>query len=758
MFAALGRSVYRLRWGVLLAAVVLVLPAALVSRDVNQRLTPGGWELPSSESFQAARALDRQLGVRSSDIVVVFHSERWRATDPIFAEAMKQTLQPLLSDARVKQVDTYYSGGTSAFISADGHTTYALVDLKVQYPETLRVAPELRAKVPQVPIELHFTGLAPTYAAFQQQSEHDLRRAELIALPAALVVLLLVFGSGVAASLPVALGILSIGLGSATLALLARGLSVSVFALNILVSLGLALAIDYSLFIVSRFREELGRSGGQVAPAVVTTVATAGRAVAFSGLAVMIGLAGMALLPLGFFRSLALAGVLIVALSVVGALTVLPALLAVLGSRVDRLRVLRPRPPALRPCAGAGTTRADGPSRWERIAGWVMRRAPLVAAGVVTLLLVLGIPFLHVRLGMEDVRALPHATDAYRGYALLERSFPPNEVSPTAVFVRSDVDLTSPAGVAALREYALRLAAQPGVQRVDSVVTFLPNADTATYQRILADGPDGLRRLGAPPLLARMFNAHAAELRVVSEYVPNSREDQALVLALRQVRAPEGFHPLVGGSSAALADIKAAVTARTPLVVAVVVLAMLVVLVFVFRSVVLPVKAVVMDGLSITASYGVLVWGFQDGHLQGLLRFHSTGTVDVTLPVLMFGVLFGLSMDYEVFLLSRMREEYDRSGNTTEAVAAGLARTGRVITSAAALQVVVFGAMIAGGLEYLKAMGVGMALAVALDATLVRVLLVPALMRLLGRWNWWAPAPLRALWGEARRQRHAPAK
>jgi RND superfamily putative drug exporter len=510
-----------------------------------------------------------------------------------------------------------------------------------------------------------------------------------------------IFGGLVAASLPLVIGGVAI-LGAFTmLRVLSLVTDVSIFAVNIVTFLGLGLAIDYALFIVSRFREELRRDG-QVEGALVRTMQTAGRTVAFSGITVAVSLASLLFFPQNFLRSMGFGGMAAVLVAMVGALTVLPALLAVLGRRVDSVRI--PMPFRRRRATAAADRDADH-GAWSRVAHSVMRRPVVYVGATVVLLLALGAPFLRIAFGGVDARVLPEGTPSRTVSESLQRDFTGASTSPIEVVVTG-------ADPAALGSYVESLRAVPGVA-----------------------GADVTGQAGETTRIS---------LRYAGEATADATQD--LVTAVRDVPVPSGADVLVGGETAALVDLLGSLGATLPWMALFVVAVTGVLLFLAFGSVVLPVKAVVMNILSLAATFGAVVWIFQDGNLSGLLGFTSTGTIEATQPILILALAFGLSMDYEVFLLSRIREQWDRTGDNAQAVATGLQRSGKIITSAALLLVVVIGAFSTSGITFLKMIGVGMVVAIVIDATIVRALLVPATMRLLGNANWYAPKPLLRLY------------
>src|SRR5574340_193653 len=521
----------------------------------------------------------------------------------------------------------------------------------------------------------------------------------------------------------------------------------SIFVLNIATMLGLALAIDYSLFLVYRFREEL-QHGRPVGLAVERAVATSGKAVAFSGTAVAIGLAGLLFLKSAALGSIGLGGALVVLSSVVFALTFLPALLGMLGPRVNALSVgslwrrLR-RQPAADPL---GPPPQPHESAWGLVAHAVMRHPIAVLVPLVVLLIWVGTPALSIEQGIPGASIYPVGLQSRDGYVALQQEFPPGETAPITVLATVHGDPLDPSNVQALTAYAARLAAEPDVARVESPFSGL--TDPRSGQPLSAAQIEALYAAPAsqrPPALAGLTGAYirgsVVRFDAISPLDPSLPEATGIIPAIRAIDAGPGITTQVGGADALGYDFLAAMSDRLPWVVGVVLVAMLVILFLLFGSVVLPVKAVIMTLLSITASFGALVWIFQDGNLSHLLDFQPLGYTVAGNPIIIFCILFGLSMDYEVLLLSRIQEAWRRTGDNTEAVAEGVTRTAGVITGAALIMVSVFAAFALAQIITIKSLGVAMAIAVAVDATIIRVFVVPATMRLLGRWNWWAPGP-----------------
>ena len=712
MFAALGKYTYSYRKWIVIASVVVFLLAVVFGSGAIDRLKPGGFEDQSAESFVAKELLEQELGQGQSSLFVVFSSDRLAVDDPRFQSAVEEALAPLAQDDTVARVDTFYTTGSPAFVSEDGTKTFAVVGLAQDADTASEDFPRLRSLLSSEELEINVTGQPAADRQIQDKAESDLQKAELFAFPIVAILLVLILRSLVAASLPLGMGVLSIVAALLGLRILTEVTDVSVFALNITVLLGLGLSIDYAFLIVDRFRKELRSK--DVPEALATTMSTAGKAVAFSGIAVAVSLLGLLFFPMNFLQSMGLGGAMVTALAAIGALTVLPAVLAILGPKVNSLRVL-PRQSA-----------NEEVGFWYRLSTGVMRRPIMIIVPVLVLLLLLASPVLDLKLGNPDPSLLPSGNEVRIASEQLEHDFSPGESSPINVVVKARGDILQPENLLALERLTKEIQNIPGVARVDGLTSRSPEPSNTE--------------------ISRFASGSFTRLSVIAGLERNSEEAQDVVKAIRNIDPANGLEILIGGETAQLIDTKDSLFSSIPWALLFVFGVTFVVLFLMFGSVVLPLKAVAMNALSIGATFGVLVWIFQDGNLTGLLSFEPSGFLTTPLPVLLFGVVFGLSMDYEVFLLSRVKEEYDRSGNNTQAVAKGLQHTGRIITSAALLFIVVTGAFATADIVIIKSLGVGMAIAVALDATIVRALLVPATMRLMGRYNWWAPRPLKWLW------------
>jgi RND superfamily putative drug exporter len=700
MFAWWGATVVRLRWVVLAAGALFAVLGALWGTGVFGTLSGGGFDDPASESSRAWARIDTELGDPGADLLVLYSSDSATVDDPAFRDPVAATLDRVRQRPEVAGVTSWYDSGVPALVATDRRATYALVRLHADDEDGQAAAFEaLRPHLDAPGVTTEAGGTVPFLAATSAQATEDITRAELFAMPILLLLLLVIFRGLVAAATPLLVGGLAILGAFVVVRLLNLVTEVSVFAINVITLIGLGMAIDYALFVVSRFREELA-GGYSSTTAIARTTATAGRTVLVSGLTIATALASLLIFPQSFLRSMGLGGMAAVLVAMLASLTVLPALLAVLGTRINALRV--PLPWRRRPGRSAEVSdggRAEG--GWARLARSVMRRPVPYALGVVALLALLAVPFHRVEFGGFDERVLPAGTEPRDVAERIGADFPGGGVGPIEVLV-AGVDAT------AAGEFAGRVAALPAVTDVQVTA----NQGTSTLLSVAYRGE------------------------------PTGPDAQSTVRAIRDLPPPDGGEVLVGGRTAADLDLLDSLADRVPWMAAIMAAATLVLLFLAFGSVLLPIKAVLMNLISIGASFGVVVWIFQDGHLASWLDFTPTGSIDATNPILMLAVLFGLATDYEVFLLSRVREEWDATGDNRAAVAAGLQHTGRIITAAALLLIVVVAGFATGGIVLVKLIGVGMIVAIVVDATLVRALLVPATMRLLGRWNWWAPGPL----------------
>ena len=722
-FYHLGSWACRHRWPIVCVWLVVCAAGAVLAPRAGSVLQPGGFSNPNTEGARGLRLLRQELGVSLTNLTIVFHSPDAKATEPPYQREVTRVLAGVRTHPKVERVFSYAGTRQAGLVSPDGHTTYALVGLNASTPEAQRLVPELKRLLPGDSwLQVLVTGGPAAYADIELVSHRDLERAERVSLPLALVALVVIFGSIIAAGMPVLVGGISVLVTLGLVFLLGQVVEMSIFVQNIATMLGLGVSIDYALFMVSRFREEL--RDHPVAEAVARTSATAGRAVFFSGVTVFLGLCGLLLFDYMMLRSIGIGGAIVVGVSVLASLTLLPAVLSLLGPRIDAWRVPLPR---------SGSARV-----WRRVSEGVVRRPLVVFVGVLLFLGVLGAPFLRVRLGAPDVTILPPDVESRQGFDMLRRAFGAGRIAPLLVVVEAPDNILGRDHVGALFDYTRRLQQLPGVTGIESSVNLDPGLSKEQYQFLYAN-PAAITDPEVKAALALLAKGRAALVSVITDYNPSSQEAKALVREVRRIPVGEGLRSYTGGGAAELMDVVDDLYTVFPRALLLILVTTYLALLAQFRTPVLPAKAVLMDGLSILASYGALVIIFQDGHLSGLLGFRSEGVVDATVPIVMFCVLFGLSMDYEVFMLSRVKEEYDATGDNARAVAQGLEHTGGIITSAALIIVIVAGSFAFTDIIVIKALGVGMALAIFMDATVVRALLVPATMHLLGRWNWWSP-------------------
>jgi len=702
---------------VLIGGLVLVAAAAVYGLGVFGSLSNGGYDDPASESARSLIAEHKTFTSHDADIVVIYSSPSLKVSDPAFRLAVSNVISRL-PRGKIQRVTTWYQTPAPTLISKDQHSTRIILTL------TGTSQGQKAALYDRLSSHLDAKGLTTTvggpWAVFRDVNHRvsqDITRAEALSMPIVILLCLVFFGSLASALMPAFVGGVAIFGAFALVRVITAVTDVSVFSINIITLIGMGLAIDYALFVVSRFREELAKYPGaereHVNAAITATMASAGRTVLFSGLIVAASLASLLIFPQSFLRSMGFGGVAAVLVAMVAALTLLPALLAVLGPRIEAGRMPWRRGGRDRsaggPAVASNLTQTSG--AWARLAHSVMRR-PVAYLLVITLaLLALGVPFLSARWGSTDERVLPVSAPSRVAADLGAREFGGG---------------TTSANIVVQGATRLRLAAY---------VTRLGTINGVRSAQVIDQAPPNRGGAGPASLVQVSWLGHS-----------QSEQSQQLVRDLRAVDPGAGAQALVGGASASAVDLIDSIGERLPWMGLFVITVMLVLLFIAFGSVVLPLKAVVMNALSLTASFGVVTWIFQDGHLSGPLGFTSSGYLDATQPILMLAIIFGLSMDYEVFLLSRIREEWDLTGENTTAVANGLQRSGRIITSAALLLAVVVGGFATSGIVIMKMIGIGMLVAVLIDATVVRAMLVPAAMRLLGTVNWWAPGPLRRWW------------
>ena len=728
MLLNLGMVMVKYRWLVIGSWALVFLLAAVTAPRLFGELQ-AGFGRANTESQKALDLLRERMDENEAVLTVVFSHPVLEVFDPEFQQAMAMTLSAVDQLPGIVNTVTVYSSGNLNLVSPDRHTTYGFVEMVGSLDDGVDRYHEIRDLLkPPEGFDLLATGGIAIFAELNEAAEEDLRRSEAVSFPLVLVALAIIFGTIIASLMPIFMAVVVVTITMASVFFLTYVTDVSIFVLNIASFLGIGISIDYTLLIISRFREELEYR--DVSDAVGNTMATAGRAVLFSGITTIVGLSGLFFLPFMFFRSLGIGGVTVVAISMAVVLTLVPAVLGYLGHRINRFRVLP----------------FGSPSRgfWNGIARRVMRHPLLVAIPVMVFLLLLGTPFLGLNLGAPWASVLPTDSEPRLGWEKLEREFGAGEVAPIVVVAQAQGDFLDSKVIGALYDWSQKISEDPRVSRIESIVTLDPAIGKAQYQQMY-ESPDQIPIPAAKEALDELVSGDVGLVRVFPKTGLFAPDTKALVEDLKNKPIAPNVQLLLTGATADMQDTISLMYRYFPWIIAYVVVVTYLVLMVLFQSVVLPIKAVIMNAMSIFAVYGALVFIFQEGNLEGLLRFSSTGFLEVTLPITLFCIVFGLSMDYEVFLLSRIKERYDETRDNTESVAFGLERTGRLITSAAMILVLVAIAFTTSDIIVVKAFGVGIALAIFLDATLVRVLLVPALMRIMGDVNWWAPNWLRRI-------------
>jgi RND superfamily putative drug exporter len=709
VFYKLGLLVVARARLVLALSLVVVVISAVLGVGVFSRLLSGGFSDPSSASSRAETLLDQKFG-GEPDMIFVVHARGGNVNGAAATASGEDLARRLASDPRLTGVTSYWATHAPALRSRDGSDALILTrvrgdDAQADSTSTALLATYAHVDTPAVTVQIG--GALGTDIGGQVGK--DLGVAEGIAIPITLVLLVIAFGGLVAALLPLSVAVIAIFGALAELDLVSDVTSVSVFAINLVTALGIGLGVDYALLIVSRFREELA-GGAEVGEAVARTTATAGRTIAFSALSVTVALSALLVFPVYFLKSFAYAGVGATVFAAASALLVLPAGLAVLGHRVNAGHV-----------PGVRSVRSTEAPFWGRLATGVMRRPALAAVPVIGVLLLFAVPLLNVTFGTPDDRVLPKSAASHQAGDTLRNDF---ATQPNVI----DMVITPPLPAPALRHYAQQLSGLAGVQRADSSAgSFAAGQPTAPDTH-----PATLTAAGSQRLILSTGLDEA------------SSAAQALVQRVRGTAAPPGTTVLVGGDTADLVDAKHAISSSLPLAGALIVILTFILLFLFTGSVVQPIRALLGNALTLGASLGLMVWCFQDGHLASVLGFTPTPT-NTAMPVLLFCIAFALSMDYEVFLMSRIKELHDGGASNSDAVIHGLARSGRIVSTAAALLAVNFFAFGTSHVSFIQFFGIGTGLAILIDATLVRGVLVPAFMRAFGEKSWYAPSLLRRL-------------
>jgi putative drug exporter of the RND superfamily len=691
VFENLGRVIVRHRKSAVALFIISVLVSGVIGSLVFSRLDSGGYSNPASESYEVYEYLKNDLKIEDPAIVVVVDAEVVDVTDPTVVQKAATLEAKIAQEPGVERTLSYWSsGGLDSLKSSDGKAAYILIyaDGDAFSPESQKLGKFFQENYDgsYEGLTLYAGGVGVVSHAITKKISDDLKIAEAISIPLTFILLAFVFGALVASAMPLIVGVAAILGAFFILYLFTLFTDVSIYALNLTTGMGLGLGIDYALLMVNRFREEL-RRGKTVEDSVITTVATAGKTVFYSGLTVLVTLLSLTFFPLPFLKSFGYAGVSVVTIAVIGAIIGLPAILAVIGKKVDKGLIRK----------SSITPKDDG--RWAQTARFVMKRPVAVVVLSLIFIGILTAPIANIKFSQGDARMLPATNKAAIATALQAERFAGRTGEPIEIIIKGGSSKTEE-----IATYISKLQVEPGVVAV------------------------------VPPEI------YGSDVRIIAYHsmLPRTPEAQELIHSIRDLSSVE--QTLVGGVAADYTDSQDAISQTLPWAFGWIALSVLI-LIFIFTgSIILPIKAVILNVLSLAATMGVLTWVFVDGHLQWLVgSFTETGTLDTSIVILIAVVVFGLSMDYELFLLSRIREEHLAGKSNVDSVALGLQRSGRIITAAAAILAFVFAAFITSGVTSIKTMGFGVAFAIILDATIVRGLLVPALMRLMGERNWWAP-------------------
>ncbi|GAB3222778.1 MMPL family transporter [Glycomyces halotolerans] len=700
MYSLLGRAVIKARWFIAVGVVAVFAIGSTWGLGVFDEFTDGGFVSSDAESVTDTEAIEARFGSTGADVVILYESDALTVDDPEYASAVADSLDRIADLPEVEQVTSYYDTQAPTFVSEDRRATFAAVDLAGSGDTALLDSYEsfeeqARDAAAADGFDVSFGGGAAIYYEINHQVQEDLELAEMISMPLLLIIMVIVFGALVAASLPLLIGGMAILGGFAVTRVIAQFADVSIFAANVITIIGLGMSIDYSLFVLRRFREELA-AGRDRRTAVLNTIATAGRTVMVSGLIIVLSMGGLLFVEVPFLHGIAYGVMSAVGIAMASALVVLPAILYLLGHRVDKGRLPWRRNKAAQTETGF----------WHGLASGVMRRPVLVLLPVLAFMALLAAPVAGAAFGGVDEREMPADAESRIVTETIDADFPGGDTETIDVMVGSGGPVTA-------AEVVQTLEGLDGVEAVTPI------------------GEDG----------------EATLLQVAYDADPFSGDARDLVEDVRGIEVG-GAEIHVSGEPAELVDMFEAIGGGLAAMVGYIVAVTIIVLFLAFGSVVLPVKAVLMNLVSLAAAIGVVVWIFQEGHLSGVLDFTASGYLSPSNLLLMVVLLFAMSTDYEVFLLSRVREEWDNGADNRTAVLRGMQKTGSIITAAAAILIVVVGAFATGGITFMKMIGVGMAVAIFLDATVVRMLLVPATMRLLGRANWWVPGPLARLYSK----------
>lgn len=727
----LSKLIRKNTFAILLVAAVIIGFGISYGSGVFKELKKdeGGLSVESSQSLKASRYIKDNFGGEGKQVIILVKSPDQTTDSAEFKNTFNSITRPFAKAGAT--ITSYYSTGATELKSADSHATYALAEFQNKSDD------EIYKFVQDQPLqygntEVHFGGALIASRQISHQIEQDLVRAELVSLPILLVLLIIIFRSVTAAILPVLLGIVAVIGGTSVVRLIAHYVDIDQYAINVITVLGLGLSIDYSLLMVSRFREELHLHNKY--DAINHTIRSSGRTILFSGLTVMICLFGLTLFPISFLRSVGVGGIAALAFAIIAALTILPSLLLIIGENINRGTLSRRQ---------QKTLAKKQSSRWYNLGSHVLKRPYASIVVAILIILITALPLAHIKIKSSgiDYRSLPRDSSSREVSESLEKDFHNKTPSLQVVYIH-DGSINNPNGIKDVYKLTQYLKGLPGVTSVQGLVANpATNLDQQTYQALygLSSHPPQLAKLEKQYLhdnitYVKVFTRDAATAKSVQDTVEDVRS-----------YSPGSGNILVGGAAAVEYDIRASVAKQAPIALGLVVLAIMVLLSILLRSVIIPIQALVINTFSLLAAFGILIWIFQDGYLTNIGWFMQTGSLDLTILILIFAITFGLSMDYATFYYSRVREEYDRTGKTQEAILNGLALTGPVITQAAILLFVVVIAFATSNIALLQQVGLGLALAVLIDAFIVRIILVPAVMKIVGEANWIAPKFLKKI-------------
>lgn len=714
------------------AVTILIIAAVIIgfgisySSGVFKELTKdeGGLSVEGSPSLEASKYIKDTFGGESKQVIILIKSPDQKVQSTDFKNTYASIIKPFEKADAV--ITSYYTTGLDDFVSSNSRATYVLAEFEDKSDdETYEFVKKQPLTYGNTTVE--FGGTLVTTRQISHQIEQDLVMAEAISLPILLILLILIFRSVTAALLPILLGIVAVIGGTSVVRFIASFVTIDQYAINVITVLGLGLSIDYSLLMVSRFREELLEHNKY--DAIYRTIRSSGRTILFSGLTVMICLLGLTLFPISFLRSVGVGGVGALSFAIIAALTILPSLLLLIGDNINRGSLSRREQKAL---ANKQT------KRWYKLGNAIIQFPYVGIVLAVFIVLVAASPLAHIQTKSSglDYRGLPANSSSREVARSLEHDFHNDTPSLEIVYKHEDT-VKNPQGIKDVYNLQRYLEQLEGVSKVEGLTTAM---DISVYQALYATSshPKEL----APLENQYLYKDNRVLFKVFTHEDATSPKVQAMVKSLRD-HMPEKGTLMINGSAAVEYDIRAAVVERAPIALGLVVVAVLVLLSLLLRSVVLPLQALVINTFSLLAAFGILVWIFQDGNFTNLGWFTQTGSLDLTILVLIFTITFGLSMDYATFYYSRAREEFDRTGNTEKAIVNGLALTGPVITQAAILLFVVVVAFATSSIALLQQVGLGLAIAVLVDAFIVRIILVPAVMKIVGKANWYAPALLK---------------